>query len=122
LNGRVPGNASRMTERGVLPLPDYDHLALGDLAHRIRSLDAAGLETLLDHERAHGHRVPVVNVLQARLDEVRAGAPTSGGDPAAPSVQAAPAADTGSPVQPATSGPVINPPSHGVPTNPAQPR
>jgi hypothetical protein len=110
-----------MTER-ALPLADYDGLTLGDLGHRIRSLDASGLETLLGYEREHGNRLPVVQALQTRLDEVRAGAATSGGDPSAPSAQAAPAPAGGSPVQPATSGPAMNPPSQGVPTNPVQPR
>jgi hypothetical protein len=110
------------TDRGALPLADYDHLQLGDLVHRIRSLDASQLETLLGHERQHADRLPVVQALQVRLDQVRSGADLSGGDPSAPSALAAPAPDAGSPVQPATSGPVINPPSHGDPTNPAQPR
>ena len=111
-----------MTEPSALPVPDYDHLPVGDLAHRIRSLDAGELERLLAHERAHADRLPVVQVLSARLEQVRSGASTSGGDASAPSAQAPPPADAGSAVQPATSGPVINPPSHGVPTNPAQPR
>lgn len=121
-----PGNGAGMTEpttdSGSLPLGDYDHLPLGDLVHRIRSLDGAALETLLGYEREHADRLPVVQALQARLDQVRSGADLSDGDPAAPSALAAPAPDAGSPVQPATSGPVINPPSHGDPTNPAQPR
>jgi hypothetical protein len=128
------GNGAGMTEpttgpsidpsidRGSLPLADFDHLPVGDLVHRIRSLDASQLETLLRHEREHGDRLPVVQALQARLDQVRAGAALSDGDPSAPSALAAPPAEGGSPVQPATSGPVINPPSHGDPTNPAQPR
>lgn len=111
-----------MTDRSDLPVADYDHLAVGDLGHRIRSLDAGELEALLGYEREHAHRLPVVQVIQARLEEVRTGATTSGGDPSAPSPLAAPAPSGGSPVQPATSGPVINPPSHGDPTNPAQPR
>jgi hypothetical protein len=110
------------TEHVALPLADYDHLALGDLAHRIRSLDADQLEALLRYEREHGDRLPAVQALQSRLEQVRSGADLSGGDPSAPSAQAAPPADGGSKVQPATSGPVINPPSHGDPTNPAQPR
>src|SRR3954454_14618845 len=111
-----------MTEPAALPLADYDHLAVGDLAHRIRSLDAPDLEALLGYEREHAHRLPVVQALQARLEEVRGGAPTSDGAPPPRSPQAAPPAAAGSPVQPATSGPVINPPSHGDPTNSAQPR
>src|SRR4051812_5278064 len=99
-----------MTEPAALPLADYDHLAVGDLALRIRSLDAPDLETLLGYEREHAHRLPVVQALQARLEEVRAGAAPWEGAPSARSAKAAPPADAGSPVQPATGGPVINPP------------
>jgi hypothetical protein len=56
-----------MTEHGDLPLPDYDHLQIGSLMHRIRSLDAAGVQTLLDYERAHGNRRPIVTLLANRL-------------------------------------------------------
>jgi hypothetical protein len=125
MDGRRSGTDAPMadtTEPGALPVPDYDHLPLGDLTHRIRSLDADALQTLLAYEREHADRLPVVQTLSARLEQVRSGASMSDGDPSAPSAQAAPAADAGSPVQPATSGPTINPPSHGVPTNPAQPR
>ncbi len=113
---------SEHTQSAALPLADYDHLPLGDLAHRIRSLDADQLEALLRYEHEHGDRLPAVQALQSRLEQVRSGAALSGGDPSAPSAQAAPPAEGGSKVQPATSGPVINPPSHGDPTNPAQPR
>jgi len=64
-----------------LPLPAYDHLPVGTLAHRVRQLDADGLEKILAYERAHGNRMPVLTVLQQRLDEVRQGATPSGGDP-----------------------------------------
>jgi hypothetical protein len=134
MDARAAGNGAGMTEpttgasigpsvdRAALPLADFDHLPVGDLVHRIRSLDASQLETLLEHEREHGDRLPVVQALPARLDQVRGGAALSDGDPSAPSALAAPPAAGGSPVQPATGGPVINPPSHGDPTNPAQPR
>jgi hypothetical protein len=108
--------------RDDLPLKDYSHLQLGDLGHRIRSLDVTGLETLLAYERAHAHRAPVLQLLTRRLEGLREGATPSDGDPSATSALAAPAPDGGSPVQPATSGPAMNPPSHGDPTNPAQPR
>src|SRR3954451_21226306 len=114
-----------MTEPAALPLPDYDHLTVGDLTHRIRSLDADALQTLLRYERDHADRLPVVQILTTRLEEVRGGEPLSSGTAAAPShptVAAAAAPDAGSAVNPATSGPAMNPPSHGVPTNPAQPR
>ena len=79
-----------------LPLPDYDHLPLGSLEGRIRSLDADGLAALLAYERAHGDRLPVTLLLERRLEAVRGGAELSGGSPlaATPEVQHAPA-DTG---------------------------
>ena len=105
-----------------LPLPDYDHLSLPELTSRVRTLDAAGLEALVAHESEHGNRLPVLQVLRERLEEVRSGAEPSGGAPDAQVPSAAPPPDAGSPVSPQTSGPPINPPSQGDPTNPAQPR
>ena len=106
-----------------LPLPDYDHLPVGSLEGRIRSLDGAGLEALLAYERAHADRVQVVQLLENRLQAVRDGAPPSGGSPLADAPEAEAAPQTGS--QGGASlkeGPAMNPPSQGVPTNPAQPR
>ena len=79
-----------------LPLPDYDHLPLGSLEGRIRSLDADGLTALLAYERAHGDRLPVTLLLERRLEAVRGGAELSDGSPlaATPELQHAPA-DTG---------------------------
>ena len=108
--------------RSELPIPDYDHLPLADLGHRVRTLDPDELEVLIGYERDHGARTPVLQVLQTRLEALRSGAEPSGGSPVAPSPAAAPPPDGGSGVSPATTGPVINPPSQGVPTNPAQPR
>jgi hypothetical protein len=110
-----------MPERD-LPLPDYDHLPVGSLTSRIRTLDAEALNTLLSYERAHANRAPVVTVMESRLASLREGAQPSGGDPAAPAPEAPPAPAAGSKVSEATTGPPINPPSHGDPTNPAQPR
>jgi len=105
----------------ALPLPDFDHLPLGNLAEHVRPLDRDQLQTLLEHERAHGNRLPVVEVLTARVAALEAGAEPTGSVPEhLPEVQQGAA---GSPaVTPATAGPVVNPPSHGDPTNPAQPR
>jgi hypothetical protein len=105
-----------------LPLPDYDHLPIGSLESRIRTLDADGVEQLLAYEHAHGDRMRVVQVLRRRHEALREGASPSGGSPlaAAPELDHAPPTD--SPVSPRTEGPPVNPPSHGDPTNPAQPR
>ncbi|MGW4057669.1 hypothetical protein ACWEGE_05295 [Amycolatopsis sp. NPDC004747] len=98
-----------MTE---LPLPDYDQTPLGALRHRIRSLDEGQLRTLVEHEDRHGQRVPVLQVLRARLDELEHGAEPAPGDPAA----APPSSDTaaGSPVGEATSADGTTPLRHGV--------
>jgi hypothetical protein len=105
-----------------LPLPDYDHLPLGDLESRVRTQDSAGVRALLDYERAHGKRLPVIQLLERRLAALEEGAAPSGGSPLAetPTTQHAP--QGGSSVGPETQGPPVNPPSHGDPTNPAQPR
>ncbi|MCW2851709.1 MAG: hypothetical protein JWM84_1373 [Nocardioides sp.] len=105
-----------------LPLPDYDHLQLGDLQGRVRSQDAAGVRALLDYERSHGDRLPVVQMLERRLAALEEGATPSEGSPLAETPTTEHAPQAGSPVSPQTQGPPINPPSHGDPTNPAQPR
>jgi hypothetical protein len=110
-----------MPERD-LPLHDYDHLPVGSLISRIRTLDATGLQTLLDYEKGHANRIQVVSAMQTRLGSLKDGAQPSGGDPGEVTPETAPAPDSGSPVSAATAGPPINPPSHGDPTNPAQPR
>jgi hypothetical protein len=111
-----------MSERADLPLPDYDHLPVGSLISRIRTLDADGLQTLLTYEQSHADRVQVVQAMTHRLEELQAGAQPSGGDPGAPQPEHAAPPAGGSEVSEATSGPPMNPPSHGDPTNPAQPR
>ncbi|SNS09041.1 hypothetical protein SAMN04488107_1304 [Geodermatophilus saharensis] len=111
-----------MTEHDQLPLPDYDHLPVEGLISRIRTLDATGLQTLLDYERAHAHRLQVVIAMENRLKSLHEGAQPSGGDPAAPAADDPVPASAGSKVSEATTGPAVNAPSHGDPTNPAQPR
>jgi hypothetical protein len=64
-----------MTKHDELPLPDYEHLPLETLKHRIRMLDANGVQKLLDYERAHGNRLPVVQAMETWLEELREGLP-----------------------------------------------
>lgn len=104
-----------------LPIPDFDHLPLGSVEHRVHALDAEQVQQLIDHEREHGNRLPVIVQLEGRLQQLARGAePSRGTQGAIP--ESPPPAATGSKVSPSTSGPAMNPPSHGVPTNPAQPR
>ena len=104
-----------------LPLADYDHITVGDLPARINGLPAADVQVLLEYEREHGNRLPIVTVLERRADALADGA-----EPSGPVLDDSPTMSHGTPggdsVTPATSGPKINPPSHGTPTNPTQPR
>jgi hypothetical protein len=109
-----------MTDRDELPLPDFDHIPLGTLPSRISALDEGGVQALLDFERAHGNRLPVLQVLEHRVEALRSGTEPSGAvEQNMPEVSST---QGGSRVNPATAGPKLNPPSQGVPTNPAQPR
>ncbi|WP_218130257.1 hypothetical protein [Lentzea jiangxiensis] len=95
-----------------LPSTDYDQLPLGDLRHRVRSLTEEGLERVRDHEREHGNRAPVLQVITARLEELAGGAEPAPGDRrnASPVSGAA----GGSPVPPAHSPDGNTPLRHGV--------
>lgn len=107
---------------GELPLPDYDHLPVGSLEQRIRTLDAHGVAQVLAYERAHAARLPAIQVLERRLEEVEAGAPTSGGAPDAERPESSAGPSGGSPVSPETQGPPIEQPAHGDPSNRGGPR
>jgi hypothetical protein len=65
-------------ERDELPLPDFDHIPLGTLPSRIHPLDERGLTELIGWERAHGNRLPVLQVLESRIEQLRNGAEPSG--------------------------------------------
>jgi hypothetical protein len=95
-----------------LPLPEFDQLSLGDLRHRIRSLNAEQIRALIEHERQHAIRPAVLVQLGARLDELAAGATPSAGDPSRTPKVAGSAG--GSPVQPATAAENATPLRHGV--------
>ena len=111
-----------MSERGDLPLEDYDHLPVGSLTSRIRSLGSDDLTTLLAYEKAHANRIQVVSAMQHRLSGLADGAQPSGGDPSAAAPEAASSSAGGSKASEATAGPPVNPPAHGDPSNPSQPK
>src|SRR5919112_3054800 len=104
--------------RSELPLPDYDHLPTASLAHRIRTLDAEGLTSLLNYERNHGNRVPVISMLEARLSELDAGAKPTTGSPDSFVPEKSPGPPAPRSIDQTTDAPTINPPSQGDPTNP----
>jgi hypothetical protein len=93
-------------------VPDYDQLSLGDLRHRIRSLSEDQLRGLIDHERTHGDRVAVLEVLGARLQELQSGAEPSGGDQSRTPKVAGISGDSA--VHEATAAEPTSPLRHGV--------
>ncbi|WP_406728863.1 hypothetical protein WJ438_35755 [Streptomyces sp. GD-15H] len=107
--------------RETLPLPDYDHLPIGSLESRVRALSADEVEELLAYERSHGGRLPVTELLTARLEQLHAGAEPTSGDPEALRPEQG-AGRTGSPVSPATSPQPFSPPPHGTPDQRGKPK
>ncbi|MEU5090431.1 hypothetical protein [Streptomyces sp. NPDC021356] len=107
--------------RSTLPLPDYDQLPLGSLESRVRSLTAEEVEELIAHERTHADRVPVTEVLTARLRQLQSGARPTSGDPTAARPEQH-AGRAGSPVTPATSPQPAGPPPHGTPDQRGKPK
>jgi hypothetical protein len=101
-----------MAHSEELPLTDYDQLPLNELRHRIRSLDEGQLQMLFEHEEAHGNRIPVLELLHARLREIRHGAEPSPGDSTSgPGAKKTP---HGSPVKESTAAEPGTPLRHGV--------
>lgn len=100
----------------ALPLPDYDHLTLGSLRGRMRSLDLPQLVQIRDYEKAHADRLPIMTMLDNRIAKLAhdPSAPLSDAPPTAP----VPAGDAtpspnGSRVSPVTAAPTRPIASHG---------
>ncbi|MDQ4102283.1 MAG: hypothetical protein M3186_00680, partial [Actinomycetota bacterium] len=110
-----PRYTDAVTNRTELAIPDYDHLPEGSLAHRIRSLPVDDLQRLLDYEQEHGNRLPVVHLLDQRIQALQSGNATpSPGDPGAEQPEHPPPPASGSPGNPATSPANNQPLRHGV--------
>jgi hypothetical protein len=60
-----------MSESAELPLPGYDQLPLGKLAHRVRTLNETEVRALIRYESEHADRLPVLRLLHTRLEELR---------------------------------------------------
>ncbi|MFH8807521.1 hypothetical protein ACH4GZ_09715 [Streptomyces hygroscopicus] len=112
-----------MSAHDELPLADYDHLPLGSLQHRVRALTEEQLRQLLEYERSHADRLPVVEVIMARLCGLEDGAtPSPGGAGAEPLPERPAPPRGGSPVTPETAAEPSPPPRHGHPDHPGQSR
>ena len=107
-------------EHDALPLPDFDHVLIGHLPSRIASLDADDLATLVAYEKDHAHRLPVLQVLEHRIDALAHGAKRSGSVPEGMPENTS-ARGRGSKVSPVTAGPAVDPARARVMGNPTQP-
>jgi hypothetical protein len=86
-------DAPPITDHSELPLPDYDHMTLGALRGRLRSLDMQQLVQLRDYEKSKGDRLPVVTMLDNRIAKLSSGESVPTGTPApTPSPKASTAA------------------------------
>ena len=56
-----------------LPLPDYDHMTLGSLRGRLRSLSVDDLVALRAYEKSKADRLPVITMLDNRIAKLAAG-------------------------------------------------
>jgi hypothetical protein len=56
------------------PIPGYDDLSVASLRARLRGLDAAGVQALLDYEKANAHRDDVITMFERRLSKIENGA------------------------------------------------
>jgi hypothetical protein len=63
----IGAQAGGLKDAKDLPLEDFDHISAPQLRGRLRRLDRVQLVQLLDYERAHAHRVPIVVMLENRL-------------------------------------------------------
>jgi hypothetical protein len=107
-------------DRDDLPLPDFDHIPLGTLPSRLHPLDERGITQLLGWERAHGNRLPVIQVLESRIQQLRDGAEPSGSIP--DRMPEMTSNQTGSPVSQQTAVDNVPEPAKSSPMLPSQPQ
>ena len=55
------------------PIPGYDDLSVASLRARLRGLDAAGVQALLDYEKANARRDDVITMFERRLSKIENG-------------------------------------------------
>jgi hypothetical protein len=88
---KIAGNvaAPLITDHSELPLADYDHMTLGSLRGRLRSLDMQQLVQLRDYEKSKADRLPVITMLDNRIAKLANGESTPTGNvPNEPSAKA----------------------------------
>jgi hypothetical protein len=58
------------TTPAAAPIPGYDDLSVPSLRARLRGLDAAGVQALLEYEKAHARRDDVITMFERRLSKI----------------------------------------------------
>lgn len=66
-------SAPAITAHSDLPLADYDHMTLGSLRGRLRSLDMQQLVQLRNYEKSKADRLPVITLLDNRIAKLSNG-------------------------------------------------
>jgi hypothetical protein len=78
-------DAEPVLQHDDLPLADYDHMTLGSLRSRLRTLTLEQLVQLRDYEKSKGDRLPVITMFDNRIAKLATGeAKPSGGSTTAP--------------------------------------
>jgi hypothetical protein len=101
-------DAPLVTDAAELPLPDNDHMTLGALRGRLRSLDMQQLVQIRDYEKSKAHRLPVITMLDNRIAKLANGESVPSG--AAPEAAEA-ATATKPPKNVSTTAAATNPPT-----------
>jgi hypothetical protein len=66
-------SAVTATAGEALPVPNYDQLSVASLRARLRVLDAAQVQALLDYEKAHEGRPAMITMFDRRLTKLTEG-------------------------------------------------
>jgi hypothetical protein len=69
----APAAAATATAGEALPVPNYDQLSVASLRARLRVLDAAQVQVLLDYEKAHEGRPATITMFERRLTKLTEG-------------------------------------------------
>ncbi len=103
------------------PIADYEGLPISTLQHRVRSLDAEQMRTLIAYEESHADRTGVLEILENRLQQLEEGARPSEGDQSfQPETPGPP--EGGSQAGADTTAPIANTKMRSQPDQPVQPK
>ena len=87
---QVAASTSVPKSAADLPLADYDHMTLGSLRGRLRSLNVEQLSQLRAYEKSKADRLPVVTMLDNRIAKLAAGDAAPAAAPLSPVSASAP--------------------------------